>query len=102
MTMKEKLAFCSKQRKALLAVNFYNFETLKGLLLAAKATNSNLILQLSESSLQYLGIEPAIAMAKAMMKEFNVEGWVHLDHGSNLEVITKCLDAGFDSVMIDA
>ena len=102
MTMKEKLALCTKQRKALLAVNFYNFETLKGLLLAAKATNSNLILQLSESSLQYLGIGPAIAMARAMMKEFEVEGWVHLDHGSSIAIVTKCLDAGFDSIMIDA
>lgn len=102
MTMKEKLAACTKEGKALLAVNFYNFETLKGLLLAAKQTNSSLILQLSESSLQYLGIEPAIAMARAMLKEFNVEGWVHLDHGSSIEVVTKCLDAGFDSVMIDA
>lgn len=100
--MKEKLASCAKQGKALLAVNFYNFETLKGLLLAAKATNSNLILQLSESSLHYLGIEPAIAMARAMLKEYNVEGWVHLDHGSSIDVVTKCLDAGFDSVMIDA
>ncbi len=102
MTMKEKLAYCSEQRKALLAVNFYNFETLKGLLQAAKATNSNLILQLSESSLQYLGIQPAITMARAMMKEYNVEGWVHLDHGSSITIVTKCLDAGFDSVMIDA
>ena len=102
MTMKEKLAGFSRENKALLAVNFYNFETLKGLLLAAKATKSSLILQLSESSLHYLGIEPAIAMARVMLKEFNVEGWVHLDHGSSIEVVTKCLDAGFDSVMIDA
>lgn len=100
--MKEKLANCNKERIALLAVNFYNFETLKGLLLAAKATNSSLILQLSESSLHYLGIKPAIAMARAMLKEFEVEGWVHLDHGSSIEVVKKCLDAGFDSVMIDA
>ncbi len=102
MTMKEKLADFTKQGKALLAVNFYNFETLKGLLLAAKATNSSLILQLSESSLNYLGIEPAIAMARVMLKEFDVEGWVHLDHGSSIEIVQQCLDAGFDSVMIDA
>ena len=102
MTMKEKLAGCSKNGTALLAVNFYNFETLKGLLLAAKATNSNLILQLSESSLQYLGIKPAVVMAHAMLKEFDVEGWIHLDHGSSIDVVKQCLDAGFDSVMIDA
>ena len=102
MTMKEKLEAYTKQGKALLAVNFYNFETLKGLLLAAKATNSSLILQLSESSLHYLGTEPAIAMARVMLKEFDVEGWIHFDHGSSIEIVTKCLDAGFDSIMIDA
>jgi ketose-bisphosphate aldolase len=102
MTMKEKLAAYTTGNKALLAVNFYNFETLKGLLLAAKEANSSLILQLSESSLHYLGIGPAIAMARAMLKEFDVEGWVHLDHGSGIDIIRRCLDAGFDSVMIDA
>lgn len=102
MTMKEKLAAYSQQGKALLAVNFYNFETLKGLLLAASKTKSSLILQVSESSLQYLGLQPAITMAKIMLQEWNVEGWVHLDHGSSIEIIQKCLDAGFDSVMIDA
>jgi len=61
-----------------------------------------LILQLSESSLNYLGIEPAIAMARVMLKEFDVEGWVHLDHGSSIDIIKQCLNAGFDSVMIDA
>lgn len=102
MTLKEKLINCTKQRKALLATNFYNFETLKGLLLAAKETKSSLILQLSESSLNYMGILPAVNLAKTMLQEFEVEGWVHLDHGSNIEIVRKCLDAGFDSVMIDA
>lgn len=102
MILKDKLAECSTEGTALLAVNFYNFETLKGLLLAASATGSSLILQLSESSLQYLGIDPAVAMARAMLKEIQVEGWLHLDHGSSVEVVKKCLDAGFDSVMIDA
>jgi len=102
MTMKEKLAACSAEGTALLATNFYNFETLEGLLLAAQACHSSLILQLSESSLQYLGIKPAVAIARSMLLDFGVEGWIHLDHGSGPEVIQKCLDAGFDSVMIDA
>ncbi len=102
MTLKQKLTACSQSGSALLAVNFYNFETLKGLLLAAQATGSPLILQLSESSIQYLGLRPAVAMARAMLKEFEVEGWIHLDHGSSLAVVQSCLDAGFDSVMIDA
>ncbi len=41
-------------------------------------------------------------MARAMLNEYEVEGWIHLDHGSSLEIVQSCLDAGFDSVMIDA
>ncbi|TAN12703.1 MAG: class II fructose-bisphosphate aldolase [Chitinophagaceae bacterium] len=102
MTCKEKLKKCTKDGTALLATNFYNFETLKGLLLAAKETRSNLILQLSESSLNYLGVNPAVAMAKSMLQEWGIEGWIHLDHGSSINIVKECLDAGFDSVMIDA
>ncbi len=102
MTLKEKLNEYVLSGSALLAVNFYNFETLKGLLLAAQATNSPLILQLSESSIQYLGLKPAVAMARAMLQDFSVQGWIHLDHGSSIDVVSACLDAGFDSVMIDA
>jgi fructose-bisphosphate aldolase class II/tagatose 1,6-diphosphate aldolase GatY/KbaY len=60
------------------------------------------ILQLSESSIRYMGLTVAAAMAKAALKEFAVEGWLHLDHGSSVEMVQYCLDEGFDSVMIDA
>src|SRR5690606_11939876 len=33
---------------------------------------------------------------------YGVEGWLHLDHGSSVDMVQRCLDAGFDSVMIDA
>jgi fructose-bisphosphate aldolase class II/tagatose 1,6-diphosphate aldolase GatY/KbaY len=102
MNCKDTLVRYAQEGRALLAANFYNFETLKGLLLAAQETHSSLILQLSESSLRYLGIKPAVAMARAMLADFGVEGWVHLDHGSSPAVVKQCLEAGFDSVMIDA
>lgn len=102
MTCKEKLKECTKNGTALLATNFYNFETLKGLLSAAREAKSSLILQLSESSLNYLGINPAVALAKSMLRDYGVQGWIHLDHGGSVGLVKKCLDAGFDSVMIDA
>ncbi len=102
MKLQEKLAMYGSQGRALLAANFYNFETLSGILQAAKANDKPVILQLSESSIHYLGLEVAFAMAKAALKNHGVEGWVHLDHGGSVEMAMKCLDAGFDSVMIDA
>jgi fructose-bisphosphate aldolase class II/tagatose 1,6-diphosphate aldolase GatY/KbaY len=102
MRLQEKLTAYTKERRAVLATNFYNFETLAGVLLAAKLRNKPLILQLSESSIQYLGLDIAANMARTALKSFGVEGWLHLDHGSSIEVAHRCLDAGFDSVMIDA
>jgi ketose-bisphosphate aldolase len=102
MTLQEKLKQFGQEGKALLATNFYNYETLSGVLQAAKAAEKPIILQLSESSIHYLRLDMAINMAKTALKSFGVEGWVHLDHGGSIEMAKACLDAGFDSVMIDA
>ncbi|HMJ70283.1 MAG TPA: class II fructose-bisphosphate aldolase [Cyclobacteriaceae bacterium] len=102
MRLQEKLSAFSKEGQAILATNFYNFETLSGVLTAARQKKQPLILQLSESSIQYLGLDIAASLARKALKSYGVEGWLHLDHGSSIEVAHRCLDAGFDSVMIDA
>lgn len=102
MRLQEKLSAYTKEGKGLLATNFYNFETLSGILLAAKSKSQPVILQLSESSIEYLGLDIAANMARTALKSFGVEGWLHLDHGGSVEMAHRCLDAGFDSVMIDA
>ncbi|MBS1737146.1 MAG: class II fructose-bisphosphate aldolase [Bacteroidetes bacterium] len=88
--------------EALLAANFYNFETLQGVVKAANIVKKPLILQLTRSSIEYLGLPVATALAESMLQQFGVKGWLHLDHGDSYELVATCLDAGFDSVMIDA
>lgn len=102
MKLSAKLSQLKVEKKAILAANFYNFETLSGILQAASLLQKPIILQLSESSIRYMGLSVAVSMAKATFKEYAVEGWLHLDHGSSIEIVKMCLDAGFDSVMIDA
>jgi ketose-bisphosphate aldolase len=101
MRLQDKLLQLKAEKKAILAANFYNFETLSGILQAASKLKAPIVLQLSESSIRYLGLGIAAAMAKTALKEFAVEGWLHLDHGSSVEIVKQCLDEGFDSVMID-
>jgi fructose-bisphosphate aldolase class II/tagatose 1,6-diphosphate aldolase GatY/KbaY len=101
MTLQQKLAEYKSEGKAILAANFYNFETLSGILQAASELNEPVILQLSESSINYLGLEVAAKLARAGLSQYGVEGWLHLDHGATPELTLRCLDAGFDSVMID-
>jgi tagatose 1,6-diphosphate aldolase GatY/KbaY len=102
MKLQEKLLQLRSERKAILAANFYNLETLQAVIGGAMAVKAPIILQLSESSIHYMGLEMAVRMAKTALEGSGVEGWLHLDHGSSLEVVQRCLDAGFDSVMIDA
>jgi tagatose 1,6-diphosphate aldolase GatY/KbaY len=102
MKLQDKLIELHGQKRAILAANFYNLETLQGIMQAAKAENSPIILQLSESSLNYMNLGMAAKMAFQAIDDFGVEAWIHLDHGANIELVQKCLDAGFHSVMIDA
>lgn len=102
MKLKEKLIGLKAAKKAILAANFYNYETLIGILNAAAQHKYPVILQLSESSINYLGLNNAVALAKSALDSTKVEGWLHLDHGNSLKLAEACINAGFDSVMIDA
>jgi fructose-bisphosphate aldolase class II/tagatose 1,6-diphosphate aldolase GatY/KbaY len=102
ISLQEKFKELQQQKQALLATNFYNFETLKGVLEAARCEQQPIILQLTRSSIEYIGLPVAVGLAEAMLKYYKVEGWIHLDHGDSYNLVASCLDAGFTSVMIDA
>ena len=102
MTYLEALQHARASGYALLATNFYNVETLFGVLRAARETDSVLILQTSPSTLDYLNIPTAVALARAGSQYYGVKTYLHLDHATDLAQIEACIDAGWDSVMIDA
>ncbi len=102
MRLQDKYKELQSTSVALLATNFYNFETLEGVLQAAVRCNSPIILQLTRSSIEYLGLPLAFQMARTAIDYHGLKAWVHLDHGDSCELAAQCLDAGFDSVMIDA
>lgn len=102
MRLQDKLKEMRANGTSLLATNFYNYETLKGVVEAASAMKRPIILQLTKSSIDYLSLPVAVNMARAALKQYKVEGWLHLDHSDSYQLIAQCLKAGFDSVMIDA
>ena len=102
MTLREKLKIYQQQKRAILATNFYNLETLQAVLMAASQTQVPVILQLTKSSIDYIGLKEAVCLARQSLETYKVEGWIHLDHGDSFELVKKCLEQGFDSVMIDA
>ncbi|CAL1518508.1 class II fructose-bisphosphate aldolase [Chitinophaga sp. MM2321] len=101
MKLKEKMQWLTSRNTGILATNFYNLETLHGELKAARELGQPLILQLTSSSIDYMGLGTAVNAVRSGLEEYGVEGWLHLDHGGSVEIVQACLDAGFDSVMID-
>lgn len=85
--------------------NINNLEWTKAILNVAQATNSPLILGVSEGAAKYMGgFYTAVMMVKGLMHDLGitVDVAIHLDHGSSVEKCIEAIDAGFTSVMIDA
>jgi tagatose 1,6-diphosphate aldolase GatY/KbaY len=101
MRLRDKLREFTNLKRGLLATNYYDLETLHGVLQAAAELKQPIILQLTQSSIDYMGLKTAVNLGRNGLEEFGVEGWIHLDHGGSVDLVQRCLDAGFDSVMID-
>ncbi len=97
-----KLKNALKNSQVFLACNFYNLETLQGILQAAAQAQKPIILQLTKSSIDYIGLKLAVSMARSAAQELEVEAFLHLDHAQSIDLVKQCIEEGFDSVMIDA
>jgi fructose-bisphosphate aldolase class II len=88
------------------AYNFNNLEQLQAIIIGCVESRSPVILQCSESAIEYIHpdmLPLLIAGAMAMIEELGVVIPValHLDHGATFRIAKACIDAGFSSVMID-
>lgn len=91
----------TRERKAVAALNFYNAETLIAHVRAAKALNESIILQTTESTINYLGLRMILGMANAAADQLEQPVALHLDHGSSYDLAARCIEHGYTSVMID-
>lgn len=100
--MTEFLGQAKAKKFAVGQFNMNNLEFTQAIIEAAIEENSPLIFGVSEGAMKYMGIEFTVAMAKAAAeKAKNIPVALHLDHGSSFEVVMKCIQAGFSSVMFD-
>lgn len=89
-------------RYAVGAFNFYNMETLRAIVMAAREMHSPVILAVSESALDYMGDDILMGMVRGLKFSPAESVALHLDHGHSYESCARAIDIGFSSVMIDA
>jgi tagatose 1,6-diphosphate aldolase GatY/KbaY len=95
------LSTAYRSQSAVAALNFYNAETLLAHIRAANALCASIILQTTESTINYLGLGLTVAMARAAAEQMEKPVALHLDHGGSYELAARCIEAGYTSVMFD-
>ena len=95
------LAAAVAGRYALPAFNVNNMETIQGIVSAAEAVGSPVILQISPGAIAYAGYETIRDLAFAAATRSSAAILVHLDHCRDPEVVGRALADGFTSVMFD-
>jgi fructose-bisphosphate aldolase class II len=99
---REILAEAQRGGYAVGAFNFNNLEQLQAIVTGAEAEQTPVFLATSEGAVHYAGLDFIIAMVHAAAAKCPVGLVLHLDHGRDLELIARCIAAGYTSVMIDA
>lgn len=84
------------------AFNTSNMEVAQAIIWGAEAKNSPIIVQTSEGAIKYAGLPTITALVRAVAEQVKVPVVFHLDHGHDEELIKKCIEVGYTSVMIDA
>ena len=102
VSLKEIVDPALQQRYGVPAINILNDLTLEGVLLAAVQERSPLIVQTSVKTVRSIGSRVLYAMWTSMTAGIEVPVSLHLDHCPDRDVITECLEVGWNSVLFDA
>ncbi len=86
---------------AMPAFNVCSLEMARACIEAAELEHAPIILQTYPGDLEQASPGVMAAMIRALAEEAAVPVMLHLDHGDSLELATKCLRAGYSSLMFD-
>ena len=103
VTLKYVLDKAKKGNYAVGSFNFFGLENLRGIVKAASEKNSPVIAMASTGATKVMGEKVVVSAARDLSEEYGVDIVLHLDHcKDDLDMLKRCVDNGFTSVMIDA
>jgi ketose-bisphosphate aldolase len=80
--------------------NMHNPETTQALLRAAEISQSPIFMQIGRAIIPHMGLRAAFEMTKRITDQTDANFIIHLDHGSEDEVL-EAIELGFTSIMFD-
>ena len=97
----ELLIEARRKGKATGHFNVFNYESAKAVILAIEEKKKPAFVAITETTIRYAGLGVITSIVKEISKEVETDIIMHLDHGKNPDLIKKCIEHGFTSVMID-
>lgn len=102
VNLKAMLADAKKMHYAVGAFNIVDYTTTAAVVKAAERKRSPVIIQTSVKTVKLYGYKPIAGWVRTLAEAATVPVVLHLDHCKDLDVISRCIEAGWSSVMIDA
>ncbi|CCN83176.1 putative Fructose-bisphosphate aldolase class 2 [Vibrio nigripulchritudo SFn27] len=101
ISMKPMLQDAKRDGYGIAAFNIIDYNSARSVITAAQDLNSPVIVQLSVKTIRLWGYDAIASWVKSLAQNVDVPVALHLDHCADLEVIQRCIDAGWTSVMFD-
>jgi fructose-bisphosphate aldolase class II len=98
---REAMVRARAQHFALGAFNIDNQETLVAVARAAKKLQAPLMIEVSQSEVDALGLENVRDMVDNYKAEYEIEMYINLDHSPSVEAAKAGIEAGFEFIHID-
>jgi tagatose 1,6-diphosphate aldolase GatY/KbaY len=99
---KEIMEVAAKEKYAVGAFNITDLVQLEGVVDAAIAKKSPLIIQTSVKPSKFLGVDVLVSIYRTIASSAPIPICLHLDHCTEIEHCKQCADAGYTNIMIDA
>lgn len=100
-TLSEVLQEAGKNRVAVGHFNFSELVVLKAVTEAARELRVPVVLGVSESEREFLGVGQAAALVQSMREENGIEIFLNADHTHSIEKAEQAARAGFDMIVFD-
>lgn len=100
-SLREYIKEAEEKGAAIGHFNISNLEGLHAIYNSAKVLNVPVIIGVSPGEEKFLGTEEVVALVKTIRERDNYPIFLNADHHENFESVMKCIDAGFDAVIID-
>ncbi|OQA01254.1 MAG: D-tagatose-1,6-bisphosphate aldolase subunit GatY [Planctomycetes bacterium ADurb.Bin412] len=84
------------------AFTVWGLASIQAVIAAAEELNQPVILQNGPLELNWAGARPLALLMRDAAQHAKIPAAVHLDHGNNLELVKRCMELGYTSVMLDA